>query len=86
MKWNQRSKREVELIFESGTTVLMIDRKPAAAKIPQSATITQVITTKRQLDADSKRLIDMWLDNQPTRVIMVTDDIIENIIETESKK
>lgn len=86
MKWNQRSKRELELIFESGTTVLMIDRKPAAAKIPQSETVTQVITTKRQLDAESKRLLDMWLGNQPTRMTMVTDDIIENIIESESKK
>lgn len=86
MKWNQISKRELEILFESGTQVYMVDRKPTAAKIILNPSTTKIVASRRTLDSEAKRMLDLWLGSNPTRVILVNDSDIEAIITHESSK
>lgn len=86
MKWQQISKRQLEITFESGTKVLMIDRLPTAAIVQRPNTPTQVLQTRRLLDEEAKKLINMWCGNQPSRVILVNDEDINRIVAEEDKK
>lgn len=86
MKWNQITKRELEILFESGTSVYMIDRRPTAAKIQLTPSTLKIVATRRELDSEAKRMLDLWLGSNPTRVVLVNDSDIDSIISHESSK
>jgi hypothetical protein len=80
MKWRNISKRELEITMESGAQVYLVDKRPIAAKIPTNDNQFRVISTRRTLEGDVKMLMDMWVGNQPTRVVLVNDSILEDIL------
>ena len=80
MKWRNVSKRELEITMGNGTQVFFVDRKPVAAKVPLSENKFRVISTRRTLDSDVKMLMDMWVGNQPTRVVLVNDSVLEELL------
>jgi hypothetical protein len=80
MKWRNVSKRELEITMDNGTQVLLVDRKPVVAKIPLAENKFRVISTRRPLDSDVKMLMNMWVGNQPTRVVLVNDSVLEELL------
>ena len=80
MKWRNVSKRELEITMDNGTQVLLVDRKPVVAKIPLAENKFRVISTRRPLDNDVKMLMNMWVGNQPTRVVLVNDSVLEELL------
>ncbi len=80
MKWRNVSKRELEITMENGTQVYLVDRRPVAAKIPLAENKFRVISTRRTLASDVKMLMDMWVGNQPTRVILVNESVLEELL------
>ena len=85
MKWNQLTRRELEISFDTGTKVYYIDRKPTAAKVVTNFTTT-VACTKRELSEDEKRLVKNWMNCEPNVIKYITDQQLEHIVNNEDKR
>jgi hypothetical protein len=81
MQWRNISNQEVEITLESGTRVLMIDRRATAAVVKSSDGHIQVLCTRRALAPEHKRMVDNFTGHQPGRVLLVNDAEIEKLLE-----
>lgn len=83
MQWRNISKNEVEITLDSGTRVLMIDRRATAAVITGKDGAVQVLCSRRALAPEHKRMVDNFTGHQPGRVLLVNDTEIEKLLEAQ---
>ena len=85
MRWRTISKREIDIAWPTGTKVYLLDKKPTAAKVVTNHTTT-VAMTNRVLSPDDQRLVNMWLECQPSAVRYISDQQLEKIIDGEGQR
>lgn len=85
MKWNTISKRELEVEFDTGTTVYCLDRLPTAARVVTNFATT-VCCTNRELNEQDQALVKQWLGSQPLTIRYITDSQLDHIFNNESSR
>lgn len=86
MKWNHRSQRELEILFDTGSRVLHLDRQAVAAELCLSNGTSRYLRTARPLNATDLRLIDIWFGSQPRMIQSVPDSAFDEIVNKEHNK
>lgn len=86
MKINTRSSREFELVFESGTRLLALDKKFVAAEVQLPNKETHYLRTNSPLSQTDIRLVDVWLGSQPKQVLQVGQREFDIVINNEHNK
>ena len=86
MKWNHRSQRELEILFDTGSKVLHLDRQAVAAELHLPDGNRRYLRTARPLPAGDLRLIDIWFGSQPRMIQPVPDSAFDEILNKEHNK
>jgi hypothetical protein len=85
MKWTNLNQREIELSFDSGTRILIMDRRNVAAHVVLPNKQQMYIKTSKPLDTSDHHRIMVWWGSQPQVVRLVSDDVFEQIIQRENQ-
>jgi hypothetical protein len=86
MKINQRSTREFELNFDSGTKLLAIDKKFVAAEVHIPNGDVLFLRSNKPMEPYDIKLVDIWLGAQPKLVRNVDPGMFDKIISKEHTK
>jgi hypothetical protein len=86
MKINTRGNREFELVFESETKLLSLDKKFVAAEVHIPNGDVLFLRTNQPLSPQDTRLVDIWLGSQPKMVRDVSPTMFDKIVSTEHNK
>lgn len=84
MKWHNLSDREVELSFDSGTRILIMDRRNVAAEIVMPKGQRVYVQTARPISQSDRHRVMTWWGSQPRTVRTVDDAVFEQIISKEN--
>jgi len=85
MKWHNLSDREIELVFDSGTRILILDRRNVAAEVVLPNQHRIYVKTTRPLTTADQHRVQVWWGSQPHMIKPVSDDVFENIIKKENQ-
>lgn len=84
MKWQNLSDREVELSFDSGTRILIMDRRNMAAEVVLPSGEHIYVETARPISQSDRHRMMTWWGSQPHIIRKISDDAFEQIIKKEN--
>jgi hypothetical protein len=84
MKWNKIDQRQVEILFDNGVKMLMIDQKPVAALVMRN---NQPIVIRAGHNADDtvEHLLKEWVSHQPVTSAIVAQTVLNRLLDNEGK-
>lgn len=85
MKWQNLGDREIELAFDSGTRILIMDRRNVAAEVVLPNQQRVYLKTSHPLPPADQHRIMVWWGSQPHMIKPVSDDVFEQIIQRENQ-
>ena len=85
MKWQNLSDREIELAFDSGTRILIMDRHTVAAEVVLPIQQRMYVKTSHPMSPADQHRIMVWWGSQPHMIKAVSDDVFEQIIRRENQ-
>ena len=85
MKWQNLGEREIELTFDSGTRILIMDRRNVAAEVVLPNQQRMYVKTSHPLTAADQHRVMVWWGSQPHVIKPVSDDVFEQIIQRENQ-
>ena len=85
MKWEKTGDRTVEVVFDNGVKMLLVDTKPCAAVVPRNKETNIVIRSQRFYPEDVERLISQWVDHQPVISAIVPQATLQQLWEKEGQ-
>ena len=84
MKWNKLDDRQIQIEFDNGVKLLMIDKKPLAALITRNNQ-PFIIKTHQELDDTVDRLLKTWVSHQPVTSAIVPQGVLNRLLDNEGK-
>lgn len=85
MKWEKIGDRTVEVFFDNGVRMLLIDSKPCAAVVPRTTDTNVVIRSQRFHPDDIEHLISEWVNHQPVISAFVPQATLQHLWEQEGR-
>jgi hypothetical protein len=86
MKWQNLNEREIELSFDSGTRILIVDRRNVAAEVVLPNQQRVYLKTSYPMSPADQHRIMVWWGSQPHTIKSVSNDVFEQIIKKENQQ
>lgn len=84
MKWNKIDQRQVEIFFDNGVKLLMIDQIPRAAMVMKNNKPI-IIRTNQENDLVTENLLKTWVSHQPVTSAIVAQAVLNRLLDNEGK-
>lgn len=82
MKWTKIDSRQVEILFDNGVRMLMIDQKPMAALVMRN---NQPILIRTNQDSEIEHFLKSWVSHQPVISAIVAQAVLTRLLDNEGK-